>query len=100
MTAGTPRAVAAALSNIGDHLRTWRRLQRLTAEQVADRAGVSVDTLSRIERGKGASLENVVRVVRALGLVDTLVSAIDPYESDLGRLRADEALPDRVRRGR
>ncbi|MDH5295289.1 MAG: helix-turn-helix transcriptional regulator, partial [Acidimicrobiia bacterium] len=63
-------------------------------------AGVSVDTLSRIERGKGASLENVVRVVRALGLVDTLVSAIDPYESDLGRLRADEALPDRVRRGR
>lgn len=100
MSTGTPRAVTAALSEFGDHLRTWRRLQRLTAEQVADRAGVSVDTLSRIERGKGASLENVVRVVRALGLVDTLVSAIDPYESDLGRLRADEALPDRVRRGR
>jgi hypothetical protein len=36
-------------------------------------------------------------VLRALGLMDALPRALDPYESDVGRLRADEQLPQRVR---
>lgn len=33
-------------------LRTWRRERGLTIEQMAERLGVSVGSLSRIERGE------------------------------------------------
>lgn len=92
-----PRQVARALGTIGGHFATWRRLQRLTAEQVADRAGVSRGTVQRLESGDGVSLESALRIARALGVLDVLVDAIDPYSTDVGRLRADEELPRRVR---
>lgn len=92
-----PRAITRTLAQIGAHLATWRRLQRLTAEQVADRAGISRGTLQRLEAGDGASLENTLRVARALGVLDQLAAALDPYSTDVGRLRADEKLPQRVR---
>ncbi len=95
-----PRPVARALRQIGQDLRTWRVLQRLTAEQVADRAGVDRKTVLNLENGKRATLENTLRVARALGLLDQFVASLDPYESDVGRLRADEALPARVKHPR
>ncbi len=93
-----PPKVRRGQQHIGEHLGVWRRLQRLTASEVADRADVSVSTLARIESGQGASLENLLRVARALGVLDRVVGAFDPYETDVGRMRADEALPTRVRR--
>ena len=81
-----------------DNLGTWRRLRGLTQAQLADRAGVSESTVYRIERGDGGvTAENVLRTLRGLGLLDALAHALDPYESDVGRLRADEQLPQRVR---
>jgi transcriptional regulator with XRE-family HTH domain len=96
----TPLPVRRAQARIGADLATWRKLRRLTAAEVADRAGMSVSTLARLERGDGASLENTLAVARALGVLDALAGAVDPYETDLGRARADEALPQRVRRSR
>jgi transcriptional regulator with XRE-family HTH domain len=93
----TPAPVSRALTTVGNHLSTWRRLQQLTAEQVADRAGVSRATVQRLESGEGASLEMTLRIARALGVMDLLVAATDPYSTDIGRLRADEELPQRVR---
>jgi transcriptional regulator with XRE-family HTH domain len=93
----TPAAVAGAQRRIGENLATWRKLRQLTAAQVADRAGISRQTVMRLENGDGASLENVLRVARALGVLDAVVSAVDPYTTDLGRLRSQEALPERVR---
>jgi transcriptional regulator with XRE-family HTH domain len=96
----TPIAVTTAQRRIGEEFATWRRLRRLTAAQVADRAGLSRHTVMRLENGTGASLESVLRVARALGVLDSLVSALDPYETDVGRLRSEEALPERVRQPR
>lgn len=91
----TQRAAVA----LGDHLTTWRKLLGLTAEQVADRAGVSRTTLRRLETGEaGVSLETTLNVARALGQLDRLIEALDPYQTDLGRARADQHLPQRVRR--
>ena len=87
-----------ALRQVAEGVRGWRKLRGLTQTQLADRAGVSRDTLIRLERGDGgASVENLLRVLRALGVLDALPRALDPYETDLGRLRADEQLPRRVR---
>lgn len=97
MRTPTPLPVTRALGTIGAQLATWRRLRGLTAEQVADRAGVSRGTLAALESGRGASLENALRVARALGVVELLAQAADPYATDLGRARAAEELPRRVR---
>jgi transcriptional regulator with XRE-family HTH domain len=93
-----PVAIARALRGISEDLVVWRKLRGLTQAQLADRAGIARTTLVRLERGDGGvSFENVLRVVRALGLLDAIPRALDPYETDVGRLRADEQLPRRVR---
>jgi transcriptional regulator with XRE-family HTH domain len=93
-----PGGVRRALRNVAEDLATWRKLRGLTQAQVADRAGVSRDTLIRLERGDGGvSIEKLLRVLRALGILDGLAQALDPYETDVGRLRSDERLPQRVR---
>ena len=94
----TPPAVSRALRVLGTYASDWRKLQGLTAAQVAERAGISRDTLRAIEQGKGtASTENLLRVLRVLGIIDRVLAATDPYQTDVGRLRADEILPKRVR---
>jgi DNA-binding XRE family transcriptional regulator len=46
----TPLSVARALRVLGTHVSNWRKLNRLTAAQVAERAGISRDTLRAIEQ--------------------------------------------------
>lgn len=94
-----PAAVRRANRRLAEDLTTWRKLRGLTQAQLADRAGISRAALSRLERAgeSGVSLETVLRVLRALGILDSLTSALDPFESDIGRLRSGEELPRRVR---
>jgi transcriptional regulator with XRE-family HTH domain len=83
---------------VGEDLVTWRQLSGLTQSQLADRSGVSRRTLIRLEHGDGGvSLENLRRVLRALGILELLTKALDPYESEVGRMRINEKLPQRVR---
>lgn len=93
-----PAPLRRAIGAIGSDITTWRKLQGLTAAHVADRAGVDVKTLRTLEHGEGSiSLENALRIARALGILDRITTAFDPYETDVGRLRTDERLPQRIR---
>jgi transcriptional regulator with XRE-family HTH domain len=90
--------VEATAAQLGENIRTWRKLLGLQAKQVAQRANVSLVTYSKIENGyQGVSLAKFLAVLRALGLLERIEIATDPYESDLGRARADQALPKRIR---
>jgi len=83
---------------MADNMVVWRKLRGLTQAQVADRAGISINTLRRLEAADGGvSLENVLRVLRALGVLESVPRALDPYETDVGRMRSEEQLPRRVR---
>ena len=94
----TSRAVLDAAGSIAEQLTCWRKLLGLTAAQVADRAGIARGTLTKIEHGDiGVSLSAFLSVANALGQLERLVDATDPYETDLGRARADQTLPKRVR---
>lgn len=94
----TPVRVRRAASDIGTQLTAWRKLQNLTAQQVSERANIGPSTLRRLEHGDpGVTLETLLSVLRALGALDRMVDALDPYTTDLGRTRASTALPKRIR---
>jgi transcriptional regulator with XRE-family HTH domain len=95
----SPAKTRIAAERIGEHTLTWRKLHGLTAEQVCQRAGISRPTLRKVETGDPTvTVETFLNVLRALGRLDSLVDALDPYETEFGRARADQLLPERVRR--
>lgn len=95
----SPAKTRRAADQIGQHVLAWRKLQGLTADQVCQRAGISRPTLRKVENGDPTvTVETFLNVLRALGRLDSVVDVLDPYESDLGRARADMHLPQRVRR--
>ena len=93
-----PLAVRRAQRNLADSIASWRKLRGLTQAQLAERANVSRGVVRRIEAGDGGvGVENLLRILRALGIHDLLTEALDPLASDIGRLRSSQELPQRVR---
>src|ERR1700704_3646434 len=80
-----PPAIRRTNRRLAEDMTAWRKLRGLTQAQLADRAGVGRATVARLESGDGGiSLESLLRVLRALGILDNLTKALDPYESDVG----------------
>ena len=99
MAGRTPTKVTHALRDLGENLRDWRRLNRLSQAMIAERANISVQTLRAIEMGSGSiSSENLFRVLHVMGLLEAIVAPSDPLSSPVGQARAAEELPQRVRR--
>lgn len=93
-----PYKIDRQLAEFGAHVRGWRMVLGLTAQQVAERADISRDTLRKIENGNpNVSFNHVAQVLRALGQLDQVVAAADPLASDIGRLRAGNLNKRRAR---
>ncbi|KAA9111146.1 helix-turn-helix domain-containing protein [Microbacterium rhizomatis] len=93
----TPIPVKRSMRTIGQNLASQRKLLGLTARMIAERAGTTPQTISKLENGDGTTLEITLRVMRVLGLMDAVVAASDPFSTERGRLMVDERLPERVR---
>ena len=79
----------AALQAFGLRLAATRLKRNLTQTALAREAGVSRATIERLERGAGADLKLLVRVLRALQLLDGFLAAIPADEpSPMALLRA------------
>lgn len=92
------QTVSDAFSEIGGHLRTWRKIYRLKAVQVAERARISQGTLHKIESGDPTiSTAAFLEVAASLGLLNSVADSLDPLNSDLGRARVSESMPRRIR---
>lgn len=86
------------LTEFGEHVRGWRMVLGLTAQQVSERAGITRSTLAKIESGDpGVRFGSVAQVLRALGVLDGAVRSVDPLQSDIGRLRAGNLTRKRAR---
>lgn len=86
------------LTTFGEHVHGWRMVLGLTGQQVAERAGITRDTLRKIEAGNpGVGFGKVAQVLRALGVLEQAVGAVDPLESDIGRLRVGNLAKKRAR---
>ena len=75
----------ALRDRVGGRIATLRKLQGLTQEQLADKAGIQRTHLGRIEGGKYAvTLETIQAIAEALGMT---VDIIDPKLADLAPLK-------------
>jgi transcriptional regulator with XRE-family HTH domain len=89
---------------LGDTLKAERRSRRLSLRDVSDETGVSVNTLSRVERGHLPDLKNYQRLVDWLGVpADTFLetaqseSAVGTLDLVARHFRSDQGLtPDAV----
>ena len=97
MSMRTSPILNRAMTQLGRNIRNWRKINGLTAELTAERAGCSRDTLRAIESGRSTSTENLLGVLRVLGLLDAVVSATDPLTTDFGAQNFDRTGAERVR---
>jgi transcriptional regulator with XRE-family HTH domain len=95
------RAITEAAERIGESVSAWRRAQRLTQAELAQRAHTSVRTVAKIESGDPTiTLSIVLSVAHTLGFLPEVISAFEPLRSDFGAALVAEGLPKRVRERR
>ena len=93
-----PLPVERALAQLGRDICIARRRRNLTSALVAERAFVSRNTITRVERGEaGVSLGIFASVLFVLGMTDRLARLADPAADRLGMDLAAEQLPKRIR---
>ena len=95
-----PSLITERLAIWGSTVRTQRVRQRISAEQLCVRIGVSRATLSRLERGDPAvNVAGYMTAFHVLGILDVVVPPLSPAlwsTSENGRVRAsgDEGADD------
>jgi transcriptional regulator with XRE-family HTH domain len=88
----------AALEEIGSRLAAARLKRNLLQVTLAREAGVSRNTVERLERGVSVDLKLVVRVLRALSLLDAFLAGIPADEpSPMALLKAQGRKRQRAR---
>jgi transcriptional regulator with XRE-family HTH domain len=73
-------------TQLGRQIESYRLARNLRQQDVAQAAGLGLSSITRLEQGKGATLETLIRVLRALGcedrlgllLPDATLSPLDP----------------------
>jgi transcriptional regulator with XRE-family HTH domain len=94
----TPLPVSRAITELARQLTLARRRRRLTQESLAERMGVGVNTVRRLEDGAhGIALETLARALLVLGELPRLERLLAPETDALGLALANEDLPQRVR---
>lgn len=89
---------AAALEALGSRLAAVRLKRNLTQTALGREAGVSRATIERLERGVGTELKLLVRVLRALQLLEGFLASIPADEpSPMTLLRAQGKKRQRAR---
>ena len=87
-TAFTGLTHGAVLAELGRRAKAERLNQDLTQATVADRAGLSRQTIAAVERGDDASISSFIAVVAALGRLDDFdVLLAEAPPSPIERLR-------------
>ena len=96
MAASSP-ALDRELVRLGGYIRSWRKILGLTVQITAARAGVSRDTIRAVETGQSTSSENLLAVMRTVGILANVIDAADPVNSDFGSRNLGRANVERVR---
>lgn len=92
-------AVEEAVAALGANLKSARLRRRLPQSVIAERSGISVNTLSKLENGDcGVTIGNVAGVLNALGLLSLLEELTAGEQDRVGLMLDERHLPQRIRR--
>lgn len=69
---------AEVMAELGDRLRRYRLQQNRTLQEVANSAGVGLRTAGRAEAGENPTLATLIKLMRALGRIDSLDAFMPP----------------------
>ncbi|MDF3054808.1 MAG: family transcriptional regulator [Gammaproteobacteria bacterium] len=93
-----PIPVIKALRKLGKNINHARRRRRITIQLMAERAGLSKATISKIEKGDPTtSIGGYSAVLFVLGMTDRLSDLMDATHDLIGIQLEEEKLPQRVR---
>lgn len=82
----------AIIQALFERLEEIRLSRNVSQAALAEEAGVSRSTMTRIARGQGISMDSFVRVMQALGLADHLAALLpNPEVRPVERVRLDGA---------
>jgi transcriptional regulator with XRE-family HTH domain len=96
-----PAPAARAIAKLGRDISLARRRRRLSQASLAERCGIGLNTLRRLEKGEpSGSIEHLARILHVLGEIDRLEQLLDTSADTVGLILMDEALPQRIRRRR
>lgn len=88
-------------AELGQRFESIRLAHNINQTQLAERAGVSRRTITRLENGHGVSVDTLVRVMQAFGLAErlaTLLPDADIRPIDRVRFKGKERRRARTRR--
>lgn len=89
---------SAVLRLLGERISTHRLNKNLTQAQLAKEAGVSHSTLTRMEAGDASNTTNLIRVLRALGILENLDLVVpEPTVSPIQQLKLAGKVRQRAR---
>ena len=78
----------AILAEIGKRLKSKRLRKNLSQQELAERTGLSRNTISDMENGGSTTLQNFIRILRALDTLDNIVHFLpEPGISPLQMVR-------------
>jgi transcriptional regulator with XRE-family HTH domain len=66
----------AVLAELGRRLERRRLARNLTQDQLAEQAGIGRATLQRLERGQSVQTTSMIKLLRALDLLQSLDAAL------------------------
>ena len=85
-------------AELGRRLEALRLSKNRNQSQIAQEAGVSRRTITRLENGQGVSLDTLIRVMGALGVVDRFQLLLpDPAIRPIDRVRLKGSQRKRAR---
>jgi DNA-binding XRE family transcriptional regulator len=88
-----------ALKKLGKDINNARRRRSISKSMMAERAGIAVNTLSRIEEGNPCTtMAAWASVLFILGLTENLQDICDLKNDPTGIMLEEEHLPKRIRR--
>ena len=78
----------ATLKELGSRMAQYRLNQNQTQDALAQEAGVSKRTIHRVEHGRSTQASNLIRILRALRLLENLEALIpEPAVSPIQQVK-------------
>lgn len=87
------------MKELGQKIKTYRILNEVSQQELENKSGVSKRSISRLEQGEAVQVDNLFKILTALGLGDNIELLVpDQTKRPSYYLEKIESQPKRVRK--